>query len=302
MTVVADTSSEACCTCATIIRDSRDAMSSARLDTNTEKQYSNPQDRRLDCCARVICGNCIDTNPRFASYCPYCQLSSSPSNPLPQGLREPPSYDAITSKDSHRGIIVDHHHLQPQHAPPPYTNDLHRPNPSHTFDEKHSSASSAAAHQQEDTLHFLHPTHDTIHSLSLRYNVPAPILRAHNNLTSDHLLPARRTILIPGAYHPSGISLSPRPIEGEEEEKRKGKIRRWMVRCKCADYSAAELYLEQSGYELEDAVGRYLADEAWERAHPLEIKGTGKGKGKAESKESGGMWASQVAYLRRLRP
>jgi hypothetical protein len=31
------------------------------------------------------------------------------------------------------------------------------------------------------------------------------------------------------------VSLSPRPLEGEEEELRKSKIRRWMVACKVAE-------------------------------------------------------------------
>jgi hypothetical protein len=47
---------------------------------------------------------------------------------------------------------------------------------------------------------------------------------------------ARRTVLIPGEYYKGGVSLSPRPVEGEEEEARKGKIRRWMVACKVAEW------------------------------------------------------------------
>ncbi|KUI59817.1 hypothetical protein VP1G_07071 [Cytospora mali] len=87
------------------------------------------------------------------------------------------------------------------------------------------------------------------------------VLRRHNNLTSDHLLSARRTVLIPGSHYPSGVSLSPRPVEGEEGEARRAKIRRWMVGCKCADYDVAELYLGQSGYDLDAAVAKYLDDE-----------------------------------------
>lgn len=98
------------------------------------------------------------------------------------------------------------------------------------------------------------------------------------------------------------MSLSPRPVEGEEEEARKAKIRRWMVACKCAEYDVAELYLEQAGYDLGVAVERFLEDEEWERMNPLE------GKGKTNKKTSsthttrpgrGGTWASQAAFLRR---
>lgn len=226
-------------------------------------------------------------NPRFASYCPYCQLASNPSNPLPQGLREPPSYDVATSKTSSKSVLGD----APQ-PPPPYTYRSSTNNlSSDPTDEK-----KPIEEQPPDTLHFLHPN-DTLPSLSLRYNVPLHILKRHNNLTSDHLLSARRTVLIPGSHYPSGVSLSPRPVEGEEEEARKAKIRRLMVGCKCAEYDVAELYLEQAGYDLGSAAERYLADEEWARAHPLESKKKGK-----ENVKGGGTWASQAAFLRRQGP
>ena len=43
-------------------------------------------------------------------------------------------------------------------------------------------------------------------------------------------------MVIPGEYYKGGVSLSPRPVEGEEEERRKGIVRRWMVACKVAEY------------------------------------------------------------------
>lgn len=175
----------------------------------------------------------------------------------------------------------------------------------------------------EDVLHFLDHERDTVTSLSLRYGVPAPALRRANGLDvgggADHLLAARRTALIPGAWYRGGASLSPRPVEGEEEEARKGRIRRWMVACKVAEYDVAVLYLEQSGGDLEQAVEAYFADEAWEREHPLEEdddggggggwrgrfgrrqgqgQGQGMGKGKGKSVLAW-RWASQAAFLRR---
>ena len=82
---------------------------------------------------------------------------------------------------------------------------------------------------------------DTVTSLSFRYNVPLPVLRKANNLTSDHLLLARRTVVIPGEYYKGGVSLSPRPVEGEDEERRKGILRRWQVACKVAEYVPPDL-------------------------------------------------------------
>lgn len=130
---------------------------------------------------------------------------------------------------------------------------------------------SAAAVEDEksgadDTLHFLNHEHDSIPSLSLRYGVPQDALRRANHIHSDHLLVARRTVLIPGAFYRAGVSLSPRPVEGEAEELRRAKIRRLMTACKLADYEVARLYLEQAGWDLERAVDDYFGDEAWERA------------------------------------
>ena len=88
----------------------------------------------------------------------------------------------------------------------------------------------------EDVLHFLDPSIDTILSLSLRYGVPHDALRRKNGLFADHLLAARKTILIPGEFYKGGVSLSPEPLESEEEEIRKAKIRRWMVACKVSEY------------------------------------------------------------------
>jgi hypothetical protein len=102
------------------------------------------------------------------------------------------------------------------------------------------------------------------------------VLRKANNISSDHLLVGRRTVIIPGEYYKGGVSLSPRPIEGEEEEARKSKIRRWMVTCKVPEYDVAVLYLEQAGYDLQLATETYFADEEWERAHPAAAAGRGK--------------------------
>jgi hypothetical protein len=90
----------------------------------------------------------------------------------------------------------------------------------------------------EDVLHFLDHEHDSLQSLSLRYGVSISVLRHSNNISSDHLLLARRTVVIPGEYYQGGVSLSPRPVEGEDEERRKAIVRRWMVACKVSEYAA----------------------------------------------------------------
>ncbi|KAM0607470.1 hypothetical protein ACHAP1_003326 [Verticillium nonalfalfae] len=141
----------------------------------------------------------------------------------------------------------------------------------------------------DDTIHHLDHATDTLTSLSLAYNVPAQVLRAHNNLPADHLLPARRTLRIPASHYPGSPSLSPHPVEAADEIRRKAALRRFMVACKVADYDVATLYLEQAGHDLRAAVESWEADAAWERAHPQETAGLG-GKGKGKGATRGGWW------------
>jgi hypothetical protein len=48
-------------------------------------------------------------------------------------------------------------------------------------------------------------------------------------------------LLIPGEFYKGNVSLSPRPVEGEEEEIRKGKVRRFMVSTKVSEYVFSNL-------------------------------------------------------------
>jgi len=133
----------------------------------------------------------------------------------------------------------------------------------------------------EDVLHFVDHANDSVNTLAIRYGVPQDALRRKNNIFQDHLLAGRRTILIPGEYYKGGVSLSPRPIEGEEEELRKSKIRKWMVACKVHEYDVAELYLKQADYDLEAAIAAYKEDEEWAEKNPMN-------KGKAPAKARNG--------------
>ncbi|TVY29287.1 hypothetical protein LHYA1_G001378 [Lachnellula hyalina] len=259
---------ESCATCARYLN-----TITPQYDEKSEKPKT--QDRTLDCCGRVICGNCILSNSRFATYCPFCQISTTPT-PLPQGLKDPPSYTPATStsKDTNASLPIN---------PPAYSDEL----PTYsslnttpqfiTTSEKQNPNTNANTQPAEDVLHFLNHDTDTLPSLSLRYNVPIPALRKTNNLTADHLLRARRTLLIPGEFYKGGVSLSPQPIEGEEEERRKGTVRKWMVRCKVSEYDVAVLYLENAGYDFDMAVSVFEDDERWEGENPLKGKGKQKG-------------------------
>ncbi|KIM95032.1 hypothetical protein OIDMADRAFT_134847 [Oidiodendron maius Zn] len=250
---------EACCTCAALL-----STISPQYDEQTEKPKT--LDRRLQCCGRVICGSCISNNPRFSTHCPFCQVSIKPC-PLPSRLRDPPAYKPPSA--SIRSNLSSE-------LPPSYSDDL--PSYCSPPDPQVPRAEKSPSKSAEDVLHFLNHEHDSLQSLSLRYGVPISVLRRSNNISSDHLLHARRTVVIPGEYYQGGVSLSPRPVEGEGEERRKATVRRWMVACKVSEYDVALLYLEQAHYDLGAAIAAYKEDEIWEKEHPIDGNMNGKGK------------------------
>jgi LysM repeat protein len=198
-------STDACATCA------------QTYDAPSEKPLF--PGRTLPCCNRTICARCLNQNKRFETYCPYCQISTAPSS-LPQGLRDPPAYSSLETKGASSQDASD------EEALPPYQAGGYGDN---TTNEK-----AGAAVPAEDVLHFVAPE-DSMRSLALAYDVPIAALRKTNNVYSDHLVQARKTVLIPGEYYKGGVSLSPRPLESEEEEIKKNKVRRWMVACKVAE-------------------------------------------------------------------
>ena len=128
----------------------------------------------------------------------------------------------------------------------------------------------------KDVLHYIHPSKDTVQSLGISYGVPQDALRRKNGLYADHLIVARKTVLIPGEYYKRGVSLSPQPIDVQEEEERKSKIRKFMVTCKVSNYDVAVLYLEQAKQDLSMAIESYLADEKWEAENPMQKSSKGK--------------------------
>ncbi|KAK3952718.1 hypothetical protein QBC32DRAFT_340623, partial [Pseudoneurospora amorphoporcata] len=108
---------DACCTCATLL------SSVPRFIPETEKPL--PDDRRLSCCGRVICGNCTYNNPRFRSYCLYCQTpspsssSSSSSYPTPPNPRGP-KYRPAPSHQHRIETEQDINDDDEDTLPPPY--------------------------------------------------------------------------------------------------------------------------------------------------------------------------------------
>ena len=127
----------------------------------------------------------------------------------------------------------------------------------------------------DDIVHYLSPE-DSIQTLSIAYGVPAGVLKSHNTLHSDHLLSARRTIKVP-ASHYRGPSLSPNPLESQEEVERKSKIRKLMVQCKVSEYKIAVMYLNEAKWDLDRAIERVEEDDRWEKEHPIHSSSTNAG-------------------------
>lgn len=216
--------SQACCICSSLLDT---------YDPATEKAIV--PERHLGCCNRIICTRCIDQNARYETYCPYCQISTTP-NALPQGLRDPPTYDSLDHRIG--GGARSDEKEQPNHQ---QTHDLDPP----AYSVSHAPVARVGARAEaddekradtpaQDVLHFLTPD-DSLASLALAYGVPIAALRRSNNIFADHLVQGRKTVLIPGEFYKGGVSLSPQPLEGEEEEGRRNKVRRWMVACKVAE-------------------------------------------------------------------
>ncbi|KAB8754763.1 hypothetical protein FH972_026552 [Carpinus fangiana] len=277
---------DSCCICAHILSDSIDPQ-----DFKSEKQPLQHPPRRLPCCNRSICSPCLAKNPRFESYCPYCQVSTIPT-PLPQGLRDPPAY---SEKPTAATTSTDNRHPSNPRATTTSSDD----DDDHTADDDPpgyytlAPNGTATATLTPDVTHHLRPT-DTLAALSLAYAVPAPVLRAHNRLHADHLLAARRTLRIPGSHY-AGPSLSARPVEDPAEAERKARLRRFMVAAKCHEYEVAELYLRQAGGELGAALERWEEDERWERENPLQKgKGKGQGGGPGRRRGAGGGLTGQI--------
>ena len=264
------TAPQSCCTCQRLLP----SPSSTTVWSEHSEKPQIIHDRTLPCCGRMICAQCIDDNKRFSTYCPFCQISSQP-NALPsQGLREPPSYNEkdVASAAERRGNEKAVAEVSP---------------PSYADVEKEEQIEA----QKQDVVHHLHHPRDTIQSLSLSYNIPPQVLRQYNNLSSDSLLLARHTILIP-ASHYQGPSLSTEPqIDAEEDERRK-KIRRFMVTCKVPEYDVAVLYLQQAEWDMDKATEAWMEDERWEKEHPLHPDAKAAANGKSSMSE---VWKRRFA-------
>ena len=258
-----------CCTCASILNSPSEKKS--HFEKSSRPNTPPPAFRLLPCCGRAVCEQCIERNPRFESYCTFCQISTGPST-LPQGLRDPPGYDSRPGSPPHKKNNANIDRGINEDEPPAYS----------ARDTRRSTIDDEPA---PDVTHHLHPS-DSVQSLGLAYGVPLQILRQHNNLFTDHLLQGRRTVSIPGTHY-KGESLSPNPVEGEEESERKAKVRRFMMQTKCHQYDMAEVYLGNAKGDVSRAIERWKDDEKWERENPM--KPNGKGKVGRRKDASGGL-------------
>lgn len=114
-----------------------------------------------------------------------------------------------------------------------------------------------------EIIHYVQPG-DTVASLSLHYSVPVDVLRKSNNIFSDHLLAARRTVIIPPGFF-AGTSRNPLPPGGMEEDQKRVKVKRFQVATKCVESKVAEFYLMEASWDLERALLQWAEDDEWEK-------------------------------------
>ncbi|RMD41066.1 hypothetical protein DV735_g4066, partial [Chaetothyriales sp. CBS 134920] len=83
--------------------DPTDILLYVRPAPATEQQHPSPGDRS-------ICERCQADNPRFATYCPFCQISTAPDGVLPpEGLRLPPATGEDANAGADTSTEVTHH-------------------------------------------------------------------------------------------------------------------------------------------------------------------------------------------------
>ncbi|KAG0633480.1 hypothetical protein HOY80DRAFT_624916 [Tuber brumale] len=218
--------------------------------------HQKSDSRHLNCCGRIVCGDCIAKNPRFGIYCPFCQ---SPC----------PKRDGDGGGEAERETPF-------RPLPPPYTPAAPSPPPP---SYRYSTTGGV--------IHYVRAA-DTLPTIALQYSLPLPLLRSHNRIFSDHLLHGRRSVDIPSPPY-VGPSLSPAP-EDIEGEGRKAATKRFQLKTKCLDADVADIYLQEAGWDEELAAKDWEMDERWVRDNPMLERSVGKGKGRevVSGKKGGG--------------
>jgi len=106
---------------------------------------------------------------------------------------------------------------------------------------------------------------DTLIGLAFKYGIEIADIRKANRLFDDNII-ARSTLIIPNYIGPSlSEKLS-------EEEEKKMLVKRFQIRSKCIDTMEAKFYMEESNYNIENAIQLYRDDVLWEMQHPMKEK------------------------------
>ena len=117
---------ESCCTCAKLIKN-------ILLQYDEKSEKPKALDRRLDCCGRIICGNCIADNSRFATYCRNATLPKHRSLLTMQALSvksQQPRLRCLRASEIHLHIpqpLLRNHKFSPkirQHIPTSFRRTL----------------------------------------------------------------------------------------------------------------------------------------------------------------------------------
>ncbi|CAG8575321.1 7881_t:CDS:2 [Ambispora leptoticha] len=229
------------------------------------------------CCNRWICNKCLQNNPRFFNYCPFCHrvadISSSSSSDTINKINveslnegelsaaykndddfmknvEPPSYREIFSDDNNQTIL------------PTYDDVLRGLN---SAEQQHPQQDEKKQGLRDDekseygVIHYVRKE-DTLPGLAFKYGVDIADIRKANRLFDNNVF-ARASLIIPNYFGPS---LSEKQSKGDEL---KSLIKRFQLRSKCVDPAEAKYYMEQSNYDIDSATQAYRDDVLWEMQH-----------------------------------
>ena len=122
--------------------------------------------------------------------------------------------------------------------------------------------------------HYLRPE-DTIYTLALAYGTSAKRLLSFNALSDPALLHSRVALDIPPECPRRSISDS---MPGDQEARERNVKLLRLMQAQKLRRDLARVYLEQAGWDLDEALKKCKADDRWEAAHPMgKHKGAGGG-------------------------
>ncbi|CAG8450866.1 13533_t:CDS:2 [Ambispora gerdemannii] len=234
------------------------------------------------CCNRWVCNKCLQDNPRFFNYCPFCHRASDILSSSSRDVINNVNIESLNEESNQERELValckgsDDLPLYQEIFTDDDGNQTNLP----TYDDVLRGLDSTEQQQQQDekkqkltndekseygVIHYVRKE-DTLPGLAFKYGIGISDIRRANRLFDDNIF-ARTSLIIPNYFGPS---LSEKQ---SKEDELKTLIKRFQLRSKCVDPTEAKYYMEQSNYNIDAATQAYRDDVLWEMQHPRQEKG-----------------------------